>query len=212
MDVYFNVEVRIRDVPQALLLYYFNIEIRHPHFVAVSPLLGSLARSAGPSPVGWRLSLSVCRRDWADLCYLSETTHGMYVLYSQGGMIRLEPLIELNLLNSLLFELIPLFKLDKQFPVERFEATVSQSTVPSPLFYILPRARHGAMVSPQAAILSPQGAAICMCTCMCIYIIYIYIYIHILFYLERERDRHIYIYIYRERERERCILVVYIFV
>ena len=32
-----------------------------------------------------------------------------------------------------LFELILLFKLDKQFPVEQFEATVSQSTVPSPL-------------------------------------------------------------------------------
>ena len=31
------------------------------------------------------------------------------------------------------FELILLLKLDKQLPVERFEATVSQSTVPSPL-------------------------------------------------------------------------------
>ena len=32
-----------------------------------------------------------------------------------------------------LFELILLLKLDKQFPVEQFEARVSQSTVPSPL-------------------------------------------------------------------------------
>ena len=32
-----------------------------------------------------------------------------------------------------LFELILLLKLDKRLPVERFEATVSQSTVPSPL-------------------------------------------------------------------------------
>ena len=32
-----------------------------------------------------------------------------------------------------LFELILLLKLDKQFPVEQFEPTVSQSTVPSPL-------------------------------------------------------------------------------
>ena len=32
-----------------------------------------------------------------------------------------------------LFELILLLKLDRQLPVERFEATVSQSTVPSPL-------------------------------------------------------------------------------
>ena len=31
-----------------------------------------------------------------------------------------------------LFELIHLSKLDKRFPVERFEATESQSTVPSP--------------------------------------------------------------------------------
>ena len=31
-----------------------------------------------------------------------------------------------------LFEFILLLKLDKQFPVEQFEATVSQSTVPSP--------------------------------------------------------------------------------
>ena len=31
-----------------------------------------------------------------------------------------------------LFEIIPVFNLDKQFPVEQFEPTVSQSTVPSP--------------------------------------------------------------------------------
>ena len=31
-----------------------------------------------------------------------------------------------------LFELVLLLKLDKQLPIERFEATVSQSTVPSP--------------------------------------------------------------------------------
>ena len=37
-----------------------------------------------------------------------------------------------------LFELILLLKLDKQFPVERFEATVSQSTVPSPPLRIPP--------------------------------------------------------------------------
>ena len=31
-----------------------------------------------------------------------------------------------------LFELIPVLKLDKEFPVEQFEAAVSQSTAPSP--------------------------------------------------------------------------------
>ena len=35
-----------------------------------------------------------------------------------------------------LFDLILLLNLDKQFPVEHFEATVSQSTVPSPLLAI----------------------------------------------------------------------------
>ena len=40
-----------------------------------------------------------------------------------------------------LFELVLLLKLDKQFPVEQFEATVSQSTVPSPPSYALLRVR-----------------------------------------------------------------------
>ena len=44
---------------------------------------------------------------------------------SEGGMIRLETLVELS-------ELILSLKLDNQFPIEQFEATVSQSTVPSP--------------------------------------------------------------------------------
>ena len=35
-----------------------------------------------------------------------------------------------------LFELILLLTLDKQLPVEQFEATESQSTVPSPLLII----------------------------------------------------------------------------
>ena len=33
-----------------------------------------------------------------------------------------------------LFELILIWQLDEHFPVEQFEAAVSQSTVPSPLF------------------------------------------------------------------------------
>ena len=60
----------------------------------------------------------------------------------EGGMIRLEALIELKFLNSSfssrisrfelfeLFELILLLKFNKRFPVERFEATVSRSAVP----------------------------------------------------------------------------------
>ena len=48
----------------------------------------------------------------------------------------METLIELKLLNSSflfeLFELVLLYRSDKQFPVEQSEPTVSQSTVPSP--------------------------------------------------------------------------------
>ena len=55
---------------------------------------------------------------------LNERKDG-HVKGSEGGMIRLETLIEF-------FELILLLKSDKQFLVEQFEAAVSQSTVPSP--------------------------------------------------------------------------------
>ena len=50
-------------------------------------------------------------------------------------MIRLESVIELKFVK-----LILLLKLDQQFPVEQFEATVSQSTVPGtlPSPYITP--------------------------------------------------------------------------
>ena len=39
------------------------------------------------------------------------------------------------------FELIPLLELDKRFPVEQFEAAVSQSTIPSPPLISAPRVR-----------------------------------------------------------------------
>ena len=42
-----------------------------------------------------------------------------------------------------LFELVLLLKLVKQFTVEQFEATVSQSTVPSPPLIKAKRALHG---------------------------------------------------------------------
>ena len=51
---------------------------------------------------------------------------------SEGGMILLETLIELKLFNSSFVEPILLLKIDEQLPVEQFEATVFQSTVPSP--------------------------------------------------------------------------------
>ena len=51
---------------------------------------------------------------------------------SEGGMMRLETLIQLKFLNSSFSSLSSLLKLNKQFPVEQFEAAVSQSAVPSP--------------------------------------------------------------------------------
>ena len=52
--------------------------------------------------------------------------------YSEGGVLRLECLIELRISQFVLFELILLLKLDKQLSVERFEAAASQLAVPSP--------------------------------------------------------------------------------
>ena len=52
---------------------------------------------------------------------------------SEGGMMRLESLIELKFLNSSFSSCFILLKFDNQFPVtEQFEATASQSTAPSP--------------------------------------------------------------------------------
>ena len=78
-----------------------------------------------------------------------------------------------------LFDLILLLKLDKQFPVEQFEATVSQSTVPSPLFTSTMRRFRVRAVY----------AHVCIYVC-----VYIYIYIYICMYLSL--SLYIYIYIY----------------
>ena len=58
--------------------------------------------------------------------------------------MRLDTLIELKFVQLYVFELIPLLKLDEQLPVEQFEVTVSQSTVPSPPLSILARNPPGA--------------------------------------------------------------------
>ena len=51
---------------------------------------------------------------------------------SEGGMIRLQTLIELKLLNSSFSSLSSYWNQTNKLPVELFEATASQSTVPSP--------------------------------------------------------------------------------
>ena len=51
---------------------------------------------------------------------------------SEGGMIRLETLIELEIYQFEFFELSILLKGGNQLSIERFEPTVSQSTVSFP--------------------------------------------------------------------------------
>ena len=55
------------------------------------------------------------------------------------------------------FELILLLKLDKRFPVEQFEATVSQSTVPSPLL-MMGLDSSGTLAYDRANLCLPFGA------------------------------------------------------
>ena len=70
---------------------------------------------------------------------------------SEGGMIRLEA----QIYQFELFELLPLLKLDKQLPVEQFEATASQSTVTSPLLNLVFLAR---LTNAQRVASSRQSA------------------------------------------------------
>ena len=51
---------------------------------------------------------------------------------AEGGMVRLENPHRAQISRFELFELVLLVKSDNRFPVEQFEAAVSQSTVPSP--------------------------------------------------------------------------------
>ena len=59
-------------------------------------------------------------------------------IFGRGGRSGRKPLSSSNFRAQIyrfaLFELILLLKLDKRFPVEQFEATASQSTVPSPSY------------------------------------------------------------------------------
>ena len=59
---------------------------------------------------------------------------------SEGGMI---PFGNPHRAQFVQFELFLLLKLDRQFPVEQFEATVSQSTVPCPPLKVSVWARFG---------------------------------------------------------------------
>ena len=54
---------------------------------------------------------------------------------SEGGMTRLETLVELKLFDVIFPSCSILLKLDDATSVERFEPTVSRSTVPLPLYY-----------------------------------------------------------------------------
>ena len=95
-----------------------------------------------------------------------------------------------------LFELILLFKLDKQLPVEQFEATVSQSRVPAPPPFYRRRGRWWRCSSPSATSRSQKQVYVYIYIYIYIYT-YTYIYIYIVVYVYID----IYIYIYIERER-----------
>ena len=75
-----------------------------------------------------------------------------------------------------LFELILLLKLDKLLPVEQFEATVSQSTVPSPPLNI-----HVGLLAFSGQCVRPVFTCMCVgvracdmcvstCACVCVYV------------------------------------------
>ena len=72
---------------------------------------------------------------WTSTRHMSSTQHSFRLLLSEGGDDAVRNPHRAQISQFELFELVLLLRLDKQFPVEQFEATVSQSTVPSPLLY-----------------------------------------------------------------------------
>ena len=121
-----------------------------------------------------------------------KSAHRVATRCSEGRMIRLETLIELNF-SIRAFRAFFLLKLNKQFPVEQFEATVSQSTVPSPpltdtfMGNAINGARywawHPGPTRPRSATRTrgpPQLKRIHTNKHVCVHIcVYIYIYIYI---------------------------------
>ena len=89
-----------------------------------------------------------------------------------------------------LFELIPLSKWDIRFPAEQFEAAVSQSTRPSPLF----KTTHH--TSLKAACKSGFSFTSGFVFTMRVAIVLLFKTCYIYIYRERERCIYIYIYIY----------------
>ena len=92
----------------------------------------------------------------------------------QGGVIRLETLIELNF-SIRAFERILWLKFDKQLPVEQFEGTVSRSAAPSPTL--------SDQASPKAACWGVYKYMCYICICVCNVYIYIYIYMYTCIYI-----------------------------
>ena len=90
------------------------------------------------------------------------------VSISQGGMIRLETRIALKLLNSSISSFTLLLKLYKQFSIEQFEPTASQSTVPSPLLALLGAGlREARGRRPAADTQRHRNNVQCRCQCWC---------------------------------------------
>ena len=77
-------------------------------------------------------------------CYCYHYHHSLLLLSLRKGGCTVGNSHRAQISHFELFELIPLLKLDKQLPVEQFEATASQSTIPSPLllfFFLFRRDR-----------------------------------------------------------------------
>ena len=129
-----------------------------------------------------------------------------------------------------LFELILLWKLDKQLPVEQFEATVSQSTAPSPPSNHL-SARHRSEdwarlktnrlpreqshMNTHTDILSSLPLLISLSHVQLLSLslsLYIYIYIYIYAYIYIYTLIYIYIYIYTCRHYLSLSLSLYIYI
>ena len=99
---------------------------------ALSPYCPSLCTSESGAPMGRGFSAADAREEVAKESHIHAQALCVRSPYVGRGDDTVGNPPRAQISQFELFELILLLKLDKQFSVERFEATVSQSTVPSP--------------------------------------------------------------------------------
>ena len=117
---------------------------------------------------------------------------------SEGGMIRLETLIELKYLNSNFSSLSSyVLKLGNQLPVEQFEAEVSQSNSIPPSLTCAPSRHIYISISLSLCVYIYIYTSIHMYIYIYTYVyIYIYIYVDLYVYMYISLSLSLYIYIY----------------